>query len=281
MKKALVITLGIAACISLHAQPSAKDSLAFVSADWNWTDLGKGAKAGCAQFELFGRTETISIVKYPARRHRTSIIHAPAEKAGKTNVLAEREGAKAAINGSYFNVRALTPVTFMVLDHEIISTNPKSEGFRSNALMGFRHKCSRMAEFMPYDTLKNDYYSKHFHSCIVSGPLLVNGGVETENDLKSSFNKTNHPRSLIGVDAKKNFYFIVVDGRFPGQAEGASIAELQAICRYLGITDAMNLDGGGSSTLWAEKTGILNFPYDNKTYDHEGMRTVPNIIIMK
>lgn len=281
MRRLAITLLGIAACLTLHAQPSQKDSLAFIGADWHWVDLGKGAQAGCAQFQMFGRTETISIVKYPARKHRTSIIHAPAAQAGKTNILAEKEGAKAAINGSYFNVRALTPVTFMVLDHEIISTNPKNESFRSNALMGFRRKHSRMAEFIPYDTLLNDSYAKRYHSCIVSGPLLVKDGKETENDLKSSFNATNHPRSLIGVDAKKNFYFIVVDGRFPGQAEGASVVELQAICRYLGITDAMNLDGGGSSTLWAEKTGILNYPYDNKTYDHEGMRTVPNIIMMK
>lgn len=243
--------------------------------------MGKGAVAGSAQIAMFGRTETISVVKYPSRRYRTFIIDAPAEKAAQTDVLAKREGAVMAANGSFFDVQTILSDTFLVLDHEIIATNPSDEKYRSNALMGFRRKHSRRAEFIQYDTLKNDYYAKRYHSCIVSGPLLVKDGVEEKIDMTRRFNSTNHPRTVIGADDKGNFYYFVVDGRFPGQAEGASLTELQAICRYLGITDAINFDGGGSSTLWTEKTGILNHPYDNKRYDHEGMRVVPNIIMAK
>ena len=74
---------------------------------------------------------------------------------------------------------------------------------------------------------------------------------------------------------------IVIDGRFPGQADGASIAECSYICRILGLTDAINLDGGGSSTLWSDQTGVINYPYDNKTWDHKGERRVPDILIAK
>ena len=48
----------------------------------------------------------------------------------------------------------------------------------------------------------------------------------------------------------------------------------------LGMKDAINLDGGGSTTLWTAKTGVINHPYDNKTFDHEGVRTVPNLIVV-
>ena len=76
-------------------------------------------------------------------------------------------------------------------------------------------------------------------------------------------------------------YFIVVDGRFPAQADGMTIFELEVLCQSLGLYEAINLDGGGSSTLWARGSGVLNHPYDNKLFDHEGERTVPNAIIVK
>jgi exopolysaccharide biosynthesis protein len=47
----------------------------------------------------------------------------------------------------------------------------------------------------------------------------------------------------------------------------------------LGMTQAINLDGGGSTTLWSEKIGVINHPYDNKKWDNEGERAVPNLIV--
>ena len=76
-------------------------------------------------------------------------------------------------------------------------------------------------------------------------------------------------------------YFIVVDGRFPGQGEGMSISELQVLCESLGLYEAINLDGGGSSTMWTVDGGVMNHPYDNGKFDHEGERIVPNVIIVK
>jgi exopolysaccharide biosynthesis protein len=75
-------------------------------------------------------------------------------------------------------------------------------------------------------------------------------------------------------------YFVVVDGRFPGQADGTSIPETAFIARILGLHDAVNFDGGGSSTLWSSKLGVINHPYDNKVYDHEGERKIPNILMV-
>ena len=47
----------------------------------------------------------------------------------------------------------------------------------------------------------------------------------------------------------------VIDGRAKGQAAGATIAETAYIARLLGLTDALNLDGGGSSALWTAQEG--------------------------
>ena len=60
-----------------------------------------------------------------------------------------------------------------------------------------------------------------------------------------------------------------------------NIPELAHLIRILGGKDALNLDGGGSTTLWlsgAADNGIVNYPCDNKRFDHVGERKVPNIL---
>ena len=72
---------------------------------------------------------------------------------------------------------------------------------------------------------------------------------------------------------------MVIDGRFP-EGIGTTISETAQIARMVGMVDALNLDGGGSSTLWMEGKGVLSHPYDNKKYDGYGQRIVPNIVVI-
>jgi exopolysaccharide biosynthesis protein len=77
---------------------------------------------------------------------------------------------------------------------------------------------------------------------------------------------------------------ISVDGRSPKQAEGINILELTHLLKVLGVEYALNLDGGGSTTLWskdAPENGVLNMPSDNKKFDHFGERKISNLIIIK
>jgi exopolysaccharide biosynthesis protein len=96
-----------------------------------------------------------------------------------------------------------------------------------------------------------------------------------------SFVFKRHPRTVFGYDDKGYAYMIVIDGRHKGNAAGATIPEAAFIARILGLEAALNLDGGGSSALWSDQTGVLNHPCDNKTFDHNGERRVPNIIIAR
>jgi exopolysaccharide biosynthesis protein len=47
------------------------------------------------------------------------------------------------------------------------------------------------------------------------------------------------------------------------------------------MVEAMNLDGGGSSTLWSKAYGVVSHPCDNRTFDHEGSREVSSTLIVK
>lgn len=59
-----------------------------------------------------------------------------------------------------------------------------------------------------------------------------------------------HPRTAIGIAPGRKLVLFVVDGRQPGISEGMKTSEVAAVlARDCGVTDAINLDGGGSTTL--------------------------------
>lgn len=59
-----------------------------------------------------------------------------------------------------------------------------------------------------------------------------------------------HPRTAVGLSQDKRYlYLLVIDGRQPGYSLGASTSDTAAMLRALGAYEALNLDGGGSTTL--------------------------------
>lgn len=95
---------------------------------------------------------------------------------------------------------------------------------------------------------------------LAGGPILVEGGRSVVHDATCKL----HPRTAVGVDAQgKTIWLIIVDGRQPHYSEGVTLAELADIAVELGAQMALNLDGGGSSTLVmaADRgTSTLNAP---------------------
>lgn len=58
-------------------------------------------------------------------------------------------------------------------------------------------------------------------------------------------------------------------------AAGMNLFEVQEYLLELGCTDAINLDGGGSTTLWIKDKGVVNIPSDSK-----GVRAVANALLI-
>ncbi|MFF0679443.1 phosphodiester glycosidase family protein [Streptomyces tendae] len=69
-----------------------------------------------------------------------------------------------------------------------------------------------------------------------------------------------NPRTLAGVDAAGRTVLVTADGRGTGSL-GLSIGESAEVAKSLGLRDAVNLDGGGSTTMAAEDA-VLNSPSD-------------------
>jgi hypothetical protein len=85
---------------------------------------------------------------------------------------------------------------------------------------------------------------------IGGGPQLIKNGkvaIMTEG-FNESFSKTRHPRTAIGRTKEGDVWILTVDGR-QTMSGGASLEETAWLMFRLGCIDAINLDGGGSTTL--------------------------------
>lgn len=83
-----------------------------------------------------------------------------------------------------------------------------------------------------------------------AGEILFTSAAATEWPPEDAFANDRHPRTLIGIGNEgRTVLLVVIDGRHQGTSEGASLAEAAAIMRELGCTAALNLDGGGSTTM--------------------------------
>jgi len=88
---------------------------------------------------------------------------------------------------------------------------------------------------------------------VSAGPLLLWKGKRIEEPEKESISEVfvlaRHPRTAAGVRADGTLVFVTVDGRQPETSVGMSIPELTDLMLELGCVSAMNLDGGGSTTM--------------------------------
>ncbi|MBZ0294759.1 MAG: phosphodiester glycosidase family protein [Anaerolineae bacterium] len=112
----------------------------------------------------------------------------------------------------------------------------------------------------------------------LSGNLLfVSQG--NPNVIEHRYNREQHPRTAIGFDRDyQTMLLMVVDGRQPNYSEGVDMFEMADIALDYDLYDALNLDGGGSSTLVIrDENGqpvVLNSPINHGLPGHE--RAVAN-----
>ena len=77
-----------------------------------------------------------------------------------------------------------------------------------------------------------------------------------------SFVAGRNPRSLAGVRSDGSVLLVTVDGRRPGWSAGVSLLEAARVMRSLGAREALNLDGGGSTTMVVGRR-VVNRPSDS------------------
>jgi Phosphodiester glycosidase len=115
-------------------------------------------------------------------------------------------------------------------------------------------------------------------SILGAGPQLIkNGKIEITNvreNITAAFVNDGHPRTAIAKLASGRLLLITVDGRQPGESVGMSLPTLAQLLLQLGASEAINLDGGGSTTM------VLRNQVVNRPSDQTGERPVSDAILV-
>jgi|GEM_PF-6373355 len=178
------------------------------------------------------------------------------ERAQVVSAFASSVGALAAINGDFFSFGSYTTVGLAVGNGERWGDTADStlEGF-----VAFGEE-NRFVLSVPSAVIEPPEY---WMRDVVSGrPLLVHDGVKiTPTEPSHMFSR--QPRTAIGWDEDNNqLIFMVVDGRQPGFSVGMDWEEIADTLISFGADEVLNLDGGGSSTMWINGLGVVNSPSD-------------------
>lgn len=196
----------------------------------------------------------------------------------KTSEFAENSNAIAAINGSFFRRDTGGPLVFLKINDEIIfEGNPSRNHYTESGALAW-------SENQPIQIIKKPsegWNSLEYSSILSSGPLLIYES-EILNFNNDPFYQNRHPRTAVAITNDRRIYLVTIDGR-SFQSYGMTIPELTHFLKELGAEFALNLDGGGSTTMWIRdiaENGVVNYPSDNLDFDHLGERDVANVLLL-
>ena len=281
LRNSLLTLAALFCAASLSAQRPALLS----GGSWSEETVADGITLRRAAFagNLFGANQYLCILEV-APGARFDIVPSAADTLELTSVLAERTESVAAVNGSFFNMRPpYGSVNYLRVDDTEVAPNAIAAGRYPGSGRNTR-QTGAVATFrgelfvVKADDLRSWERYIAAEDVLTAGPMLLAGGVP-EAVVSDSFNNTRHPRTAVGRRADGTVLLVVADGRSE-HAAGLSMEELQQVMTALACTDALNLDGGGSTAM-VVRGEVVNHPSDNKQFDALGERIVANAICVK
>ena len=169
-----------------------------------------------------------------------------ANKAPLATIAVENYGVIGGINGGYF--AGAKPIG--ILRRQGHTDNAKFWPQRS--AFGWNEKGETIfIDGKEVASISSDSRFDKYTEMLQAGPLLLKNGEYADNteNIRENVLNMRHPRTIVGTDGKRVMW-AVIDGRDNMHSVGATIEETRKVCKWLGMTTALNLDGGGSSSLW-------------------------------
>jgi uncharacterized protein YigE (DUF2233 family) len=161
-------------------------------------------------------------------------------KSANAKTFAEKSGALAAINGSYFDTDG-KPLAFLKIANQAINARIAKNALYSGVFS--------IKDQQPLISRRDDFLAEQADEGLQSGPLLLlHGNLQTITGVPSRANR----RALIGIDPEQRLIIAVADSLLGG----LHWPELQEIFSatpwQIQVTDLLNLDGGGSAQLYVK-----------------------------
>lgn len=142
---------------------------------------------------------------------------------------------------------------------------------RAGSLVRFR------SQLVPVEREKTELWKRASY-IVGGGPQLIKEGrvaIEPEEErIAAKFISDRHPRTAIARLKDGRLLLATVDGRQPGRSVGMSLPELAGLLLEYGVLEAINLDGGGSTTM------VVNGKLVNSPSDPTGERPVSDAILI-
>ena len=161
----------------------------------------------------------------------------------ETSETAKNVHAILAINGDYYSVRE----TGYVVRNGVLYRDTPSE--RDILVI---YEDGSFAMFEEGAVSAEQLMADGAEQVLCFGPSLVTGG-----EIVHSSSKSKHPRTAIGLVDDLHYIFMVTDGRVD-DSEGLSHYELAEFMKSLGVKEAYNLDGGGSTAMYFNGKTVNN-----------------------
>jgi exopolysaccharide biosynthesis protein len=270
-----VVTLSFLLTVSLMYGQSGTDFRELQEIKWESTPVLEGIVLKSAVTSLFNSSQAIYVVEIDTAGGDFEFGVAVAGPPLVTSAFAVQEKAIVAVNATFFNMKEGYNVHYVRVNDSIVAvTDEKEFGIRATGLFTAEGEAADISLWGPE---REDAGVISAEDAIVSGPLLIDDRVNQPLD-SINFNTVRHPRTMVGITGNGQLLLVVVDGRQPGYADGMSLFELRALAHSLGCTDALNLDGGGSTTLVVAGhgiNGVVNRPSGKVE------RAVPSILFVR
>ena len=184
----------------------------------------------------------------------------------KTSTIAESVNAILAINGDYYGVQ----------QRGYVLKNGKIYRETSNSKEDLVIYKDGSWKFINEDEVTlQELVDDGAYNILSFGPALVvdsSVAVDTNDEVDKAMR--NNPRTSIGKISENHYVFVVSDGR-TNKSTGLTLYELANFMKELGCTEAYNLDGGGSSTMYFNGN-VINNPTTNGNRISE--RSVSDIV---
>jgi hypothetical protein len=225
----------------------------------------------------------VHLLRLDPRKVQLRLAAAPGPVPGKATVadIAARHKALAAVNAGFFVVATGAPAGLLKVDKRLVAGAKLPRGAvgiqRGSLFHRLRLVFDQVAASLPAAPAGSPRYAPRLGTPasawaraadIVGGAgLLVHAGRELTSDdwapeqMRDGFTTERHPRTMIGVDTVGDIWLVAVDGRNAQLSLGMTFAELQGLARQLSLSEALNLDGGGSTTMVVQGR-IVNRPSD-------------------
>jgi Phosphodiester glycosidase len=231
-----------------------------------------------------GDVTTIYAVRYPRRSMRIRVVYFP--RTEHLDVWCRAHGAGEAVVGGFFLRDPYRPLGELWIDGEEIPSEAVAKPFAAR-------RATVQAENGDVRLLaRADAPAQPRGDLLQAGPLLVADGAvvfDGQDDREgfsagagqfdSDITDGRYPRAALGI-TETSFVAVACDGRRSNVDGGLSMLELADVMLELGAESAINLDGGGSTTL-VHRGHLLNRPYSTQDQPAPASRRVVSALVFE